>query len=171
MLPIPATTLLYTIVVSATASEPAPLQYIAPYLERMKVPIDYIAGTSIGAIVGAMYASGMGTTEIEKVIVDTDWDNIFKDRPPRKNRSIRRKFDDRIFQIDNEIGFNSGEIKLPSGVVQGQKLQLLLDRLFIPVANVIDFDQLPTPFRAIATDIVTSRAVVLDSGSLSAWWW
>ena len=136
-------------------------------LERMKVPIDYIAGTSIGAIVGAMYASGMGTTEIEKVIVDTDWDNIFKDRPPRKNRSIRRKFDDRIFQIDNEIGFNSGEIKLPSGVVQGQKLQLLLDRLFIPVANVIDFDQLPTPFRAIATDIVTSRAVVLDSGSLS----
>lgn len=136
-------------------------------LERLRVPIDYIAGTSIGAIVGAAYASGMSTDEIEKTIVDTDWDNIFKDQPPRTDRSVRRKFDDRIFQIENEIGFDGGKIKLPSGLVQGQKLQLLLDRLFVPVANVLDFDKLPIPFRAVATDIATSRAVVLDSGSLS----
>lgn len=136
-------------------------------LERLQVPIDYIAGTSIGSIVGAMYASGMSTDEIENVIVDTDWDEIFKDAPPRKNRSFRRKNDDRIFQIDNEIGVKDGKIKLPSGVVQGQKLQLLLDRLYFPVANVVDFDQLPIPFRAVATDIATSQAVVLDSGSLS----
>ncbi len=136
-------------------------------LERLKVPIDYIAGTSIGAIIGAAYASGMSTAEIQKTMVDTNWDDIFNDQPPRKDRSIRRKFDDRIFQINNEIGLSGGKLKLPSGVVQGQKLQLLLDKLFVPVADVQNFNQLPTPFRAVATDIATSRPVVLDSGSLS----
>jgi len=136
-------------------------------LERLKVPIDYIAGTSIGAIIGAAYASGMSTAEIQKTMVDTNWDDIFDDQPPRKDRSIRRKFDDRIFQINNEIGLSGGKLKLPSGVVQGQKLQLLLDKLFVPVADVQNFNQLPTPFRAVATDIATSRPVVLDSGSLS----
>ena len=73
-------------------------------LERQNIPIDYIAGTSMGAIIGAMYASGMNTEQIERVLVETDWDDIFKDQPPRRDASIRRKTDDRIFQINKEAG-------------------------------------------------------------------
>lgn len=136
-------------------------------LERRRVPIDYIAGTSIGAIVGGMYASGLDTDAIEKVLVETDWDDIFKDQAPRRDAAMRRKFDDEVFQINKEIGVSDGKLKLPSGFIQGQKLQLLLDKLFAPVAAVTDFDDLPIPFRAVATDITTSGAVVLGEGSLA----
>ena len=136
-------------------------------LERQRISVDYIAGTSIGAIVGGMYASGMTTEDMEQVLADTDWDDIFKDQPPRRDSSMRRKFDDRIFQINKELGIKDGKVKLPSGFIQGQKLQLLLDTLFLPVADVQNFDQLSIPFRAVATDITTSEAVVLGSGSLA----
>ena len=136
-------------------------------LERQKIPIDYIAGTSMGAIVGAMYASGMSTEQLEQVLVETDWDDIFRDQPPRRDASIRRKFDDRVFQVNKDLGIKDGKIRLPSGLIQGQKLQLLLDKLFLPVADVLDFDHLAIPFRAVATDLTTGRAVVLGSGSLS----
>jgi NTE family protein len=136
-------------------------------LERQNIPIDYIAGTSMGAIIGAMYASGMNTEKIERVLVETDWDDIFRDQPPRRDASIRRKTEDRVFQVNKELGIKDGKVKLPSGLIQGQKLQLLLDKLFLPVAHVQNFNQLSVPFRAVATDIITSRAVVLESGSLS----
>ena len=136
-------------------------------LERQRISVDYIAGTSMGAIIGGMYASGMTTEDMEQVLTDTDWDDIFKDQPPRRDSSMRRKFDDRNFQINKELGIKDRKIKLPSGFIQGQKLQLLLDKLFLPVADVQNFDQLSIPFRAVATDITTSEAVVLDRGSLA----
>lgn len=136
-------------------------------LERQRIPIDYIAGTSMGAIVGGLYASGVRTAEIEQVLIETDWDDIFKDRPPRRDASIRRKFDDRVFQINKELGIKDGSVRLPSGLIQGQKLQLLLDRLFLPVADAQDFDQLPIPFRAVATDLATGHPAILGQGSLS----
>ncbi|MDJ0957011.1 MAG: patatin-like phospholipase family protein [Arenicellales bacterium] len=136
-------------------------------LERQRISVDYIAGTSIGAIIGGMYASGMTTEDMEQVLRDTDWDDIFKDQPPRRDSSMRRKFDDRIFQVNKELGIKDGKVKLPSGFIQGQKLQLLLDKLFLPVADIQNFDQLSIPFRPVATDITTSEAVVLDRGSLA----
>lgn len=136
-------------------------------LERLRVPIDYIAGTSMGAIVGAMYASGYSVDDIERVLIETDWDNIFNDKPPRKYATIRQKFDERIFQLDTQIGASKGKIKLPSGLIQGQKLQLLLDKLFLATADILDFESLPIPFSAVATDIRDGSEVVINSGSLS----
>ena len=141
-------------------------------LERMRIPIDYIAGTSVGSIIGGLYASGMKVDEIEEVITQSGIEQIFEDHQDRKDISIRRKFDDRVFQLDKELGIKENEdgkkkIILPSGLKAGQKLSLFLDKLFLPVADIDDFDLLPIPFRAVATDIATSDAVVLGRGDIT----
>ena len=135
-------------------------------LERERIPIDYIAGTSMGAIVGGMYASGMSPEEIEEQLVAVDWDDVFEDKVDRENRSFRRKTDDRLWLISNKPGFNDGKITLPPGLVQGQKINQLLIALTLPVADINDFDDLAIPFRAVAADIQTGETVVLGAGSL-----
>ncbi|HBE92161.1 MAG TPA: hypothetical protein DDW55_06395, partial [Gammaproteobacteria bacterium] len=136
-------------------------------LERQHIPIDLIAGTSMGAIVGGLYASGMNAEQLEAAFLSIDWKNVLSDTPPRKELSMRRKFDEAIFQIDKSVGFKDGEIKVPAGLIRGQKLELELGRLLLPVAEVSDFNQLPIPFRAVASDIVSSETVVLGEGSLA----
>jgi NTE family protein len=136
-------------------------------LERQRIPVDYITGTSMGAIIGGLYAAGNSTTEIEQILIEIDWEEILKDQLDRRNSTLRRKLDDDLFQLNKSIGFKNGEVQLPSGLIQGQKLQLLLDRLFSKVSEVENFDNLPIPFRAVATDIVSGEAVVLKSGSLA----
>jgi NTE family protein len=135
-------------------------------LERERIPIDYIAGTSMGSIVGGMYASGMSTEEIEAQLTAVDWDDVFKDKIDRKNRSFRRKTDDRLWLIGGKVGFKHGDVQLPAGLIQGQKINQLLIQLTLPVADIDDFDDLAIPYRAIAADIQTGETVVLDSGSL-----
>jgi NTE family protein len=137
-------------------------------LEELGVPIDVIAGTSVGAIVGAFYASGMSVEEIENVINTIDWDAAFLEDAPREVTSFRRKRDDDLFLVDERPGLNDWELELPLGVVQGQVIDLILTEQFLPVAHIRDFDRLPVPFRAVAADITTGDAVVLGSGSLAA---
>jgi len=136
-------------------------------LERLRIPVDYIAGTSIGAIIGGMYAAGHSTDDIERVLVETDWDDIFKDKPPRKYSSIREKSNEKVFQLGTVLGVKEGKLRLPSGLIQGQKLQLLLEKLFLPVADIEHFHELPVPFSAVATDMRDGSAVVLESGDLA----
>ena len=135
-------------------------------LERERVPIDYIAGTSMGSIVGGMYASGMSPEEIEAQLVVVDWDDVFTDKVDREHRSFRRKTDDRLWLIDHKPGFNDGKVTLPAGLVQGQKINQLLIALTLPVADIDNFDDLAIPFRAVAADIQTGETVVLNAGSL-----
>ena len=135
-------------------------------LEEMRIPVDYVAGTSMGSIVGGLYASGMSTDDIEREVLAMDWDDLFKDNPTRKQRSFRRKSDDRIYAFEAKPGFNDGQIELPLAFIRGQKLDLALNRLMLPIVDVTDFDDLPIPFRAIATDIETGGEVVLGTGSL-----
>jgi len=135
-------------------------------LERERIPIDYIAGTSMGSIVGGLYASGMSLEEIEAQLVAVDWDDVFEDKVDRENRTFRRKTDDRLWLIARKPGFNDGKITLPPGLVQGQKINQLLIELTLPVADVNDFDDLAIPFRAVAADIQTGETVVLGAGSL-----
>ncbi len=135
-------------------------------LERERIPIDYIAGTSMGAIVGGMYASGMSPDEIEAQLTTVDWNDVFQDKVDREHRSFRRKTDDRLWLIARKPGFNKGKITLPPGLVQGQKINQLLIALTLPVADIDNFDELPIPFRAVAADIQTGETVVLAAGSL-----
>ena len=136
-------------------------------LDDLKIPVDYVAGTSMGAIVGGLYASGMSADEIVEVIDTVDWSYLLTDRPPRGQRSFRRKSDDDGFLVDFDIGVNKAGLIFPEGFIQGQHLELALKRLALPVIAVDDFDQLPIPFRAITTDIVSGQAVVLKSGDIA----
>jgi NTE family protein len=135
-------------------------------LEDMRIPIDAIAGTSMGAVVGGLYASGMSAEEIEHVLRTVDWQEAFSDRPPRRDLGFRRKQDDNNFLVRYALGVNSDGFKLPKGLIQGQKLSQVLREATLPVAEVTDFDKLPIPFRAVATDLETGAPVVMQSGDL-----
>ena len=136
-------------------------------LEELRVPIDYIAGTSMGAIIGGLYASGMSAAEIEKALAEVDWADVLRDDTKRTELSFRRKLEDRDFLIRSDIGYRDGRVQMPTGLLQGQKLLLLLKRLTRPVAGIGDFDKLPIPYRAVATDIATGKKVVIDHGDLA----
>lgn len=136
-------------------------------LEELRIPIDYVAGTSMGAVVGGLYASGMTADQIEHHIKTIDWDEVFDDEPPRPDRSFRRKLDDELYLVKKKPGYSDGKVKLPLALVQGQKFDLLLNRLTADVYNIHNFDDLPIPFRAVATNIETGQEVVLKSGNLA----
>ncbi|MEO8309289.1 MAG: patatin-like phospholipase family protein [Pseudomonadota bacterium] len=135
-------------------------------LEQMHIPIDAIAGTSMGAVVGGLYASGMSAAEIERQFASVDWNEAFRDRPQRLELNVRRKREDREYPVQFPLGFRDGQFQLPSGLIQGQKLTQILRQLTLPVAQVSDFDHLPTRFRAVATDLETGDPVVIDRGDL-----
>jgi len=135
-------------------------------LDEMRIPVDYIAGTSMGAMVGSLYASGTSAAELERIFQDADWSVLLSDRPPRSQRSYRRKSDDFGFLVDFEVGVNKEGLIIPQGIMQGQNLTLELRRLLSPVATISDFDRLPIPFRTIATDLVNGHEIVLSSGDL-----
>ena len=136
-------------------------------LEEMRVPIDCIAGTSMGAVIGGLYASGMTASQIDETIRSVDWQEAFRDTPPRRDLTFRRKQDDRNFLVRLPLGLKHGHLLLPKGFIQGQKLEETLRQLTLPFSNTTDFNQLPTPFRAVATDLVTGAAVLLDKGDLA----
>lgn len=136
-------------------------------LEEMRIPIDYAAGTSMGAIVGGLYASGLDTDELAEAILEVDWADALTDKPSRKNRSIRRKDDDLRYIPDLELGLGRKGLKYPTGLRSGQKLGLLLRTLTMPVRTVENFDDMTIPFRAVATDIATGAKVVLDHGDFA----
>jgi NTE family protein len=136
-------------------------------LAQMHVPVDCIAGTSMGAIVGGLFASGMTPDAIEALMRSVDWQEAFRDAPPRQELAFRRKQDDRNYLVRLPVGLKHGEILLPKGLVQGQKLQETLRRLTLPFTNVRSFDDLPTPFRAVATDLESGKAVLMDKGDLA----
>jgi NTE family protein len=136
-------------------------------LERLRIPVDAIAGTSMGAIVGGLYASGTTVDKLEQVVVSLNWSAALSDSPHRRDLSFRRKQDDNRYPVDLELGLRGGEMVLPKGLVQGQNLDLLLRELTAHAAHIDDFDDLPIPFRAVATDIATGEMHVMSSGDLA----
>ena len=137
-------------------------------LDELRIPIDAIAGTSMGAVVGGLYATGFSAPDIDRIVSTLDWQDAFKDRPPRAELAFRRKQEDQNFLVKFPLGLRSGNFLLPKGLIQGQKLNQTLRKLTLPVARITDFDQLPTPFRAVATDLETGEAVVMKSGDLTS---
>lgn len=136
-------------------------------LEEWNVPVDYVAGTSMGAIVGGLWASGFTPAELASTIESVDWPELMSDDPPRRDLSFRRKQDSGRYLLDLELGIGRDGLAAPSGLQTGQKLTLLLQWLTRHVADVRDFDELPTPFRCVAADINSGETVVLDGGDLA----
>ena len=136
-------------------------------LEEMNIPIDYIAGTSMGAIIGGLYAAGLDVEDLSAALRDIDWKDAFQDSTSREDTSYHRKRLDRGFLIKARAGLKDGALQFPKGFVQGQKLNLILKDLTMNVASVNDFDRLKIPFRAIATDLGTGDPVVIDKGNLA----
>ena len=136
-------------------------------LERLHVPIDYLAGTSMGSIVGGLYATGMSPDEMEKTVRGIDWDSLFSDDPPRADQSYRRKQDDQIYLFGFSVGVKNGRLTLPVGLVAGDKLSFLLRSLTIRSAMERDFDRLPIPFRTVATVVQTGDIYVFSRGNVA----
>jgi NTE family protein len=136
-------------------------------LEELHIPIDYIAGNSMGAIVGGLYAAGYTPDEIARELKTIDWDDTFNDDPPRPDRSFRRKRDDDNYLVKYRLGYSDNEAKVPLALIHGQKFDLHLSRLTLRAGQIHDFNKLPTPFRAVAADIETGKEVVLQSGNLA----
>jgi NTE family protein len=136
-------------------------------LEELRVPVDIIAGSSIGAIVGGLYASGMSPDEMSEAIIGIDWNDLLVDALPRQQRPFRRKQEDLHDLFAGEIGIGKHGVRLPSGLMAGQKLGFMLRTLTLHVAGIEDFDALGVPYRAVATNLEDGTMVVLDGGNLA----
>jgi NTE family protein len=133
-------------------------------LEEAGIRVDAVAGTSMGSVVGGLYAAGLSTDELRDVAAHVDWDRVFDDAPDRRNLPIERK----VEQGRTVFGLPivNGKPRLPSGIIQGQRITQLLTGLTWRVHPIQDFRDLPIPFAAVATDAETGEAVVLDYGFL-----
>jgi len=135
-------------------------------LEELRVPVDVVAGTSMGAIVGGLYAAGYSPDELQALVASLDWHDLLRDRPDRRMLPFRRKVDDLTYLTRYELGLSGGKLRMPTGFISGQRLGVALDLLALRVAGIRDFDELPLPFRAVATDLGTGEVVVLSHGDL-----
>jgi NTE family protein len=134
-------------------------------LEELRVPIHCIAGTSMGAIVGGAYATGMSVPDMEQLVAGMTVEQLFKENPPRKEMAMRRKADDYKNYIGPEVGTSSTSATVGKGVITGVQLETVL-RDLARVPGYFKFDELPIPYRAVATDLVTGKAVVFSEGDL-----
>lgn len=136
-------------------------------LEELRVPVDCVVGTSMGSIIGALYAYGYDPYEIERVVLAMDWEYLLQDSPLRTDLAIRRRLEQREYQINLTVGVRDGHVALPKGLVQGQNLGFVLDGLLIEAHALESFDRLQLPFRCVAADIGDGSRVVFDRGDLA----
>jgi NTE family protein len=135
-------------------------------LEELRVPIDAIAGTSMGALVGGGYAAGLTADEMDEAVTSVDWNQLFDDDPPRAEWPMRRKEQSLNPTFGFSIGQRDGKFSLPKGAISGQEVLLYLSQLTAAAEGIETFDRLPIPFRAVATDLETGGMVVMDEGPL-----
>ena len=136
-------------------------------LEEQRVPIDCIAGTSMGALVGAGYASGLPAAELEAFVTGIDWQSVVGGVGRRSLQPIEQKRLENAASTSVELGVQQGQIVTPGGLTDTSAIDDLLRSYVARARMVPDFDQLPIPFRAVATDLVTGKMVVLKSGDLA----
>jgi NTE family protein len=136
-------------------------------LEEMRIPIDVIAGTSMGSVVGGLYVTGYSPAELDKIVRKVDWANIFIDSAPRHDIEYRVKSNDYLSPPGLTLGFRKGGLALPAGLIAGRKMSFLLNTLTLPVIGIENFDDLSIPYRAVAADARTGEPVRLAHGSLA----
>src|SRR5690348_8038477 len=136
-------------------------------LEELHVPIDCIAGTSMGALVGGGYASGIPAAELEKFVSTINWGKVVGMQGRRDLEPIEQKRAGATYSNEFEFGLTPDGLTLPGGLVNTSNIEDLL-RSYVATARMQDqFDKLPIPYRAVATDMVTGSMVVLKSGDLA----
>jgi len=135
-------------------------------LEEHNIPVDYIAGTSIGAYVAGMYSLGYSASEVEAIMMGVNWDSGYSDTIPRNILSYRDKQLRDRYNIPLNIGYNEGQVRAPSGLLRGQTMSQLLRQSTDLVQQFGHFDDLAIPYRAVATDLETSLPVVISHGSM-----
>ena len=135
-------------------------------LEEKHIPIDYIAGTSMGSIVGGLYATGMNSDDLEWVVKSIDWDRVFRASTDRKKQQYSAKQADKDYFVDLEFGLSKKGPKSSKGFAGGQQLMLELQRI-VGSIKTQSFDDFPIPFRAVATDLNAAEPYVLDHGDLA----
>lgn len=139
---------------------------VIQWLEENHIPVDRIAGTSMGSIIAAMYATGMTPAEMQGFAEKINWEEAFLPETVYTQLSYRRKQDRQNFLINAPLGLKHG-LNGPNGFNSGQGVGLLLDRIAFAESGVATFDDLPIPFRCVATDMLNGEEVVLDRGALA----
>ncbi len=140
---------------------------VLEWLEEHRIPVDAIAGTGIGGLVGGGYATGRSADEVRAVVGDIDWDRMFLGEVEYGQKSFRRKEDRRGYPVRPEFGLRGG-LRLVASLDPGHAVELLLSRIALPYAAPLEFDALPIPFRAVAADLEAATVVELGSGSLAS---
>jgi NTE family protein len=135
--------------------------------EELHIVPDLIVGTSIGSIVGGLYATGWSPEEIEELLKTMDWNRVFSDRVDRRERTFRRKQDDLVVLIQGKVNFDGLKPYLPPGILGGQSMELFMKSLEIRSTGETDFDAFPIPYRAVATNLNTGEPLVFARGSLA----
>jgi len=136
-------------------------------LEELHIVPDIIVGTSIGSIVGGLYATGWSPEEIEELLKTMDWNKVFSDRVDRRERTFRRKQDDLVVLIQGKVNFDGLKPYLPPGILGGQSMELFMKSLEIRSTGETDFNAFPIPYRAVATNLNTGEPLVFARGSLA----
>src|ERR1700734_3147272 len=139
---------------------------VIQWIEAHHIPIDYVAGTSMGGLVGGLYASGLSPNEIKSFVGGINWTAVLSGQLPFQALSFRRKEDKLAFPNRLEFGLKHG-ISLPNGLNSGSGVGLLLDRTMLPYYDLKSFNDLPIPFRCVATDLTTGEEHVFKDGSLA----
>jgi NTE family protein len=138
---------------------------VLQWFEQHHIPVDYIAGTSMGGLVGGLYATGKTPKELQEIVEQQNWDIVIAGKTPYEDLSYRRKEDVRDYPTSIQLGLKKGHL-VPAGLNAGLQISLLIDRQTLPYANLKSFDDLPIPYRCVATDLVSGKEVVFKDGSL-----
>lgn len=137
-------------------------------LEEAGLEPQIVVGTSMGAVIGSLYAAGWSGREIEEIATTLDWARLFEDAAPRRELLFRRKEELRVFPSGLRVGLSRDGLRLPRGLITGRRLRETLASLLSRRSLATDFDALPRRFRAVATDLETFEPVVLKEGDLAA---
>lgn len=136
------------------------------WMEEHHIPVDFVAGTSMGGLVGGLYATGHSPAEMQEIVKGVDWDTVLSGAIPYRQLAFRRKEDLRAFPNALTLGLKNG-VQPPGGLNSGQAVRFVIDRHVLPYSAVSNFDDLPIPFRCVATDLISGKSVVFRNGSIS----
>nr|WP_317128565.1 patatin-like phospholipase family protein [Gelidibacter sediminis] len=134
-------------------------------IDSLNIKVDYIAGTSMGAIIGSLYASGYSGKQLDSIFKSVNFDDVISDYLPRSAKTFYERDNSERYAVT--LPFTNFKLNLPSALSRGQNVFNLLSKLTLHVTDIPDFEKLPIPFFCVATDVETGKAIILDQGNLS----